>query len=143
SRQNANHKKLIKTITHDIKSPLKFMAITGKYVYNKLENNNANGLKAEIESTYTSSAQLYHFVDEFLEYAKDADNSESEPYFLAELVAEKISFFQNIALSKKIQLFNHISKKIIIRLNKHLVSIIIHNLLDNAIKNTNRGEIHF
>lgn len=144
SRQNANHKKLIKTITHDIKSPLKFMAITGKYVYNNLESDNNTGLKAEIESIYTSSAQLYHFVDEFLEYTKDADNnSESEPYVLATLVNEKINFFMNIAQSKRIQLYNHISKKISIRLNKHLISIIVHNLLDNAIKNTEAGEIHF
>lgn len=143
SRQNANHKKLIKTITHDIKSPLRFMAITGKYVYSNLDKDNVN-LKDEIESIYTSSIQLYHFVDEFLEYTKENDNnSKSELYYLFLLVAEKIDFFKNIAASKKIELFNNIPMDITVTINKHLLSIIIHNLLDNAIKNTYTGTVYF
>ena len=143
SRQNANHKKLIKTITHDIKSPLRFMAITGKYVYSNMEKENID-LKEEIESIYTSSIQLYHFVDEFLEYTKETDsNSKSELYYLFILVAEKIEFFGNIAASKKIELFNNIPMDVTVTINKHLLSIIIHNLLDNAIKNTYTGTIHF
>ncbi|HYD91228.1 MAG TPA: two-component regulator propeller domain-containing protein, partial [Flavobacterium sp.] len=122
SRQIGSHKKLIKTFTHDIKSPLRFMAITGRYIYNNLEKNKDIN-KEDIQAIYTSSSQLYHFVDNFLEYTKetDLDSNESEPYVLCVLVDEKISFFRNIARQQKTQLTNTIPGSIKTRVNRHLL----------------------
>ena len=144
NRQIGNHKKLIKTFTHDIKSPLRFMAITGRYIYNNLEKNKDIN-KEDIQAIYTSSSQLYHFVDNFLEYTKetDLDSNESEPYVLCVLVDEKISFFRNIARQQKTQLTNTIPGSIKTRVNRHLLAIILHNLTDNALKNTYNGNITF
>ncbi|OIQ19276.1 MAG: hypothetical protein BM557_06115 [Flavobacterium sp. MedPE-SWcel] len=143
SVQNENHKKLIKNITHDIKSPLKFMEITGRYVYNNLDKKDIS-FKEDIESIYTSSSQLYHFVDNFLEYTKQADDkSISVPHPLHKLAEEKIKFFKNIAQSRNISLVNNITPAITTQLNKHLLSIVLHNLLDNAIKNTSEGNVTF
>lgn len=143
-RQIVNHKNLIKTITHDIKSPLKFMAITGRFLYNNFDRHEA-ALKDDIQAMYTSSAQLYHFVDNFLEYAKETDlnNNESEPYLLYDLVNEKISFFINIASAAKTTIINNIAQDLHLTANKQLLSIILHNLLDNAVKNTFDGVITF
>lgn len=142
SKQVTNHKKLIKTITHDIKSPLRFLSITGRFVYSSIEKAD-NVLKEDIKAIHTSSTQLYHFVDNFLEYAKetDIDNYKSDPYLLYELVNEKSAFFKNIANAAKTTIINDIEKDIVITVNRHLLSIIIHNLLDNAIKNTFNGMI--
>ena len=144
NRQVHNHKNLIKNITHDIKSPLKFMAITGRYLYNNLESKES-AIKDDIQAIYTSSSQLYHFVDNFLEYTKESDKpfNEPEPYSLYMLVKEKMVFFNNIATSQKTNVANHIPKDIFLTVNRHLLSIIIHNLLDNAIKNTYAGSITF
>ena len=144
SRQIGDHKKLIKTFTHDIKSPLRFMAITGRYIYNNLEKNQDIN-KEDVQAIYTSSSQLYHFVDNFLEYTKetDLDSNESEPYVLCVLVDEKISFFRNIARQQKTQLINTIPESIKTRVNRHLLAIILHNLTDNALKNTYNGSVTF
>ena len=141
SKQNENHKRLIKNITHDIKSPLKFIAITGHYVYNNLSG--ANEIyKEDIESIYTSSSQLYYFVDSFLEYTKQADNDmKNTPSLLKEVIKEKIIFFKNIANSRKIEIIDTTEHNTIVGVNRHLLSIVLHNLLDNAIKNTNDGTI--
>ncbi|MHA3789657.1 sensor histidine kinase [Flavobacterium hauense] len=142
SVQVKNHKNLIKTITHDIKSPLKFIAITGKYLYNNLEKSGVIE-KNDVKAIHTSSSQLYHFVDNFLEYAKETDlnNSESEPYSLHTLAHEKIAFFKNIATAAKTTLKNETDAHLFITVNRHLLSIILHNLLDNALKNTFGGTI--
>lgn len=142
SKQVTNHKKLIKTITHDIKSPLRFLAITGRYIYNNTEKKD-NPLKDDIKAIHTSASQLYNFVDSFLEYAKETDieSYRSEPYLLHELIAEKTAFFRNLADAAKIIVLNEVEEKLIISVNRHLLSIIIHNLLDNAIKNTFNGVI--
>jgi K+-sensing histidine kinase KdpD len=142
SVQVTNHKNLIKTITHDIKSPLKFIAITGRYLYNSLDKSQAIS-KDDIKAIYTSSTQLYHFVDNFLEYAKETDlnSNESHPYSLHMLADEKAAFFKNIATAAKTTIENHIDARLFITVNRHLLSIILHNLLDNALKNTFEGTI--
>lgn len=143
-KEISNHKKLIGTITHDIKSPLRYLAMTGKYIYqNSHDNIDMEGIKA----LYTSSFQLYNFVDNLLEYAKVSESEEensSEPYYnLYDLVDEKIKIFLNIAASQKTSIINTISINEKVNISRLLFSIIIHNLLDNAVKNTSSGKIIF
>ena len=101
--------------------------------------------KDDIQAIYTSSSQLYHFVDNFLEYTKetDLDSNESAPYLLGELIDEKISFFRNIARQQKTRLINNTPESIKLRVNRHLLAIILHNLTDNALKNTYNGSVIF
>lgn len=143
-----NHKKLIGTITHDIKSPLRFLALTGKHIYKNIlmlgEKNDPVALQENIKSMYTSSFQLYNFVDNLLEYAKISEEKTlSPPYSLFDLVEEKVKIFLTIADSKKIQIENEIDTELMTNANRLLISIIIHNLLDNSIKNTFNGKIRF
>lgn len=142
SIQVNNHKSLIKTITHDIKSPLKFIAITGRYLYNNLEKSKPIS-NEDIKAIHTSSSQLFHFVDNFLEYAKETDLSgnESQPYSLTILAGEKADFFKNIATAAKTSINNKVDNSLFITVNRHLLSIILHNLMDNALKNTYDGTI--
>lgn len=144
-----NHKKLIATITHDIKSPLRFIALTGKNVYetislDTLDDATKLAMQEESKAVYTSSFQLYNFVENLLEYAKiSSQEASSEFYELHTLVQKKIVMFNNIAESKKIGIKNNIDTDLLIYTNKLLFSIIIHNLLDNAIKSTFAGGITF
>ncbi len=145
SEQIHSHKKLIGSITHDIKSPLKYMALTGKYLYENLDRDNPD-FQENIKTMYTSSFELYHFVNNLLEYSKiylNKDNLQNEAFVLRDLINEKIKLFDPIAKSKRNVLENNISDAIYLNLNKQLFTIILHNLLDNAIKNTVDGTIRF
>ena len=138
----ANHKKLIAAITHDIKSPLRFLAITGKHLFDNKENKKA--IQEDIENVYSSSNQLYNYVDNLLEYAKVSDDvTLSQPYKLFDLINEKIDFFKNIASSKKTIIINLVPENETLTINRQLLSIIIHNILDNSIKHTYLGKIEF
>lgn len=143
-----NHKKLIATITHDIKSPLRFISLTGKNVYESINGEIADvdhlTLKEEAKAVYTSTFQLYNFVENLLEYAKiSSQENASDFYELHGVVQKKMMMFVSIAESKKIELKNKIEENVLIYTNKLLLSIILHNLLDNALKNTCKGEISF
>ena len=141
----SNHKKLIGTITHDIKSPLRYLAMTGKHIYQN--SGDIEDVQEGVKAMYTSSFQLYNFVDNLLEYAKVSESEEenlSEPYYsLSDLVEEKIKIFLNIAETQKTSIINTISSNEKVNISRLLFSIIIHNLLDNAVKNTLSGKIIF
>ena len=142
SEEIINHKKLIGTITHDIKSPLRFLALTGKHAYQNI--NDTAAIAEDLKSIYTSSFHLFNFVDNLLEYTKvSKQENSSDPYNLYGLVEEKIKIFLNIAASQKTEITNRIDRSSILTTNKLLLSIIIHNLLDNAVKNTLNGKISF
>lgn len=139
-KQITNHKKLIGTITHDIKSPLRFLASTAKHVYQNPDDPDA--VQYGIKLLHTSSSQLYNFVSNILEYTKVSKQEDlSSSYFLYEMVEEKIKIFSSMASSKKISIDNRINVNQNIKNNRLLFSIVIHNLLDNAIKNTSSGKI--
>lgn len=144
STEIVQHKKLIGTISHDIKSPLKFLTMTSKYIYAESENCDDAKFKRSTKAAYLSTLQLYNFTDSLLTYSKiffEDKNSEKPFYNLKELVQSKCSLFNEIAIASNNQLINEIDKDIVINTNSEVMSVILHNLIDNAIKNTENGMI--
>ena len=136
-------KNMMNSISHDLKTPMKYLAITSKYVY---ENHNKTNQEEHenIEHIYNSSNQLVDFIDKLLMYAKanTDDVSESfETFNLYDKVQECIAFFKLTAKSNNNIIYNNISKNIQVKLNAPLFMIIIQNLIDNALKNTFNGTI--
>ena len=137
-------KKLIGTISHDIKSPLKFINIG----INNLEEKSKNIDNIEIQkisnTLNNSSKSLLNFIDNLIEYSKIVlDNSISEDDFVdADVISsEIINLYKEIAISKNNQLnYKNLSNKKILITNK-ISKIIIGNLVDNALKNTENGTI--
>ena len=144
-KQADKNNKLIQIISHDIKSPLKFMSMASKYMYDDFDPNSPD-LKENILAIHTSSSQIYNFLDNVLSYSKvnTADGElENEYFLLSEEIQDKILFFKNIANAQKTQLINLIPNTLLLNTNKSLFAIIIHNLLDNALKHTSTGTIRF
>ncbi|AWI24431.1 sensor histidine kinase [Flavobacterium pallidum] len=134
--------KLMQYITHDIKTPLKFMSMASQMMYES-DNSNPEELKENLKSIFTSSTQMYNFIDNLLEYTKAYTNNEvdTEEFSLYRIVEEKIALFQGIAQSQKTSIRNLIMKDTALVTNRQLFSIIIHNILDNAVKYTGNGSI--
>lgn len=136
-------KKLIGTITHDITTPIKFIALTAKEV---LEIKDPDALRTEkiLYSIYKSSNQLYNFTMTLKEYAdiySHYRSDEAELYSLYELIEEKKVLFDEIAANSNTVIINSIDKAVVIRISKNILAAIIHNLLDNAVKYTQNGTI--
>jgi len=140
-----NHKRLIEIIAHDIKSPLQFLSILGRHTHYKMQNTDIEDvLKDDIHGIYTTSLQLYNFVENLINYTKISSTEILPELFPVYVVAEeKIKMFRNIAESKKIRLINKIDEDLFLYTNRLLLSVIFHNLIDNALKNTEKGEITF
>lgn len=145
-KQVAQQKKLVAAISHDVKTPLRFMAYTSKVSLENFEHLSTKTLRESTEALFTSSHQLYQFIENVLDYSSislDNNKLDKTDFVVSRLVQNKIRFFETISESRKLDVLNRIPDHVQLRVNHHLFSIIIHNLLDNAIKNTYDGQIIF
>jgi signal transduction histidine kinase len=143
--QSDRNNKLIQIISHDIKSPVKFMSMASKYMYDDFDPNSPD-LKENILAMHTSSSQIYNFLDNILFNTK-VNTSEGEidnqRFLLHDEIQEKIVLFKDTADAAKTQLINSIPQSIFLNTNKTLFAIIVHNLLDNALQHKSVGIISF
>ncbi|NHN26294.1 HAMP domain-containing histidine kinase [Flavobacterium jejuense] len=138
-------KKLIGTISHDIKSPLKFLTITAKHLNEKSLFLVDNSIKEETKVMHESANQLYRFVENLIDYSKifigHKDMNQQEKKNITWIINEKIKLFKSIAEANAVIITykDFTTSQVIV--NKKILNIIIHNLLDNATKNTVNGTI--
>lgn len=138
-------KKLIGTISHDIKSPLKFLSITAKHLNDKLLFSENETIKDNAKIVHDSANQLYRFVENLVDYSKifmehnDINKLRKENIDI--IILEKINLFKNMAEANAVTITYKNFTPTQINLNEKVIGIIVHNLLDNAIKNTIIGTI--
>ncbi|MCF0073898.1 HAMP domain-containing histidine kinase [Dyadobacter sp. CY261] len=134
-----HQKHLIASISHDIKSPLRFlMTTTGR-----LSRNHPD--LPTVRAISQSSYRLYHFMKNLLEYTEFRYKNSSVQFTyldLNEMVEQKFAIFTQDAEVNANRFVNSIPPGVIIKNNQQLVGIILHNLIDNANKATNDGIIN-
>ena len=136
-------KKLIGTISHDITTPVKFIAMTAKEFLDK-DDFNEQRVKKILNSVYKSSDQLYNFTITLKEYAdiySHYRSDETELYSLYKLIEEKKILFNEIAENNNTVIINNVDQSLFLWISKNILSAIIHNLIDNSVKYTENGII--
>ncbi|RXM50428.1 MULTISPECIES: two-component regulator propeller domain-containing protein [unclassified Chryseobacterium] len=140
-KESVQQKKLLETISHDIITPVKFLSITAKKLYETDEHDHYIQ-KKHFESFYKSSIEFYNFVKTLKEYAEIYNIPEkNEPYNLFEIIDNKITLFEVAAREQNTRIINNVKDPTESNINHNVIAVIIHNLIDNAIKNTTDGII--
>ncbi|MEL1239666.1 sensor histidine kinase [Flavobacterium flavipallidum] len=138
------HKKIIGTISHDIRSPLKYIQIIAKQLSSETKKDKNTSIHKYASSIYKSSSQLYDFTKTLVEYSKiyiEDKEYEQKTYSVHDLIENKKTFFEEIAANNNTVIKNSCSHDLKSNINIRIISIIIHNLIDNAVKNTVSGII--
>lgn len=138
------HEMLVKSMSHDIKSPLKFLSSSVKHLFENSTIQQDPKLKQQLGMLQTSTLQLYEYVENLIKYSSifiEGKKLEGESYSLNKLIEESIHIFEKIAEAENNSIINSVPKDLLVKTNKKALSIIIHNLIDNAIKNTKNGRI--
>ncbi|MFC7523504.1 ATP-binding protein [Parapedobacter sp. GCM10030251] len=134
--------RLSTSITHDIKAPLNYVV---KALSNMQEIAKQQGfLPSEMEQIYLSTKNIYLYSNNLTTLAKfmlakDQLNVTDVPLY--QTAQRQIDIFQSVAISRGNTIHNRIPKGTVIQSHAEILPIIIHNLLDNAIKFTLNGEI--
>ncbi|QJB31952.1 hypothetical protein HF329_11680 [Chitinophaga oryzae] len=139
-KQGLMHKHLLTAITHDIKTPLRFLL--------RVNNNDPSSDRLKEEEiktvTYESLYRMHYLVDNLIHYMRTTYQTgefSEEVIDLPWLVEEKMAIFKPVSDSKRIQLMNHVPPGTTVVANKLLLTVILHNLLDNAVKYTVHGSV--
>ncbi|MCW1960597.1 ATP-binding protein [Chryseobacterium viscerum] len=133
-------KKLVESISHDITTPVKFIALLSQ------ELNQSVDLKTQkkyFDSIYKTSEQLYKFTLSLKEYTElyKQGNTTDEECSIYDLIETKRLLFEEIAARKNTFIYNFCDHQLKSRLNKNILLAVFHNILDNAVKNTSDGKI--
>lgn len=139
-KQSFMHERLLAAITHDIKTPLRFLLRV-----NKDEPLSGVLQEKEIKTvTYDSLYRMHHLVDNLIHYMRTSfltGEFSEETVDIYQLMEEKMEIFRPVSTSKNIQIINNISPGMTVMVNKLLLAVVLHNLLDNAVKYTARGYV--
>ena len=143
SRQMHIYSRLIASMSHDVTTPLKLMKhLLGKLsgMMQKEDYPTAKDMTTSISESMTGIVQL---VDSLTNYVK-TQLHDSEPAMeavnLKQLVDIKISLFEIAIGQNRNSVQNELPAMLTVNSQAHLLSILVHNLLDNANKHC-RGSV--
>lgn len=134
-------KKIMESITHDITTPIRFLVSISQRLNNTSE---AELQKKYFDEIYHTSEQLFKFTLDLKEYTglfKEENIFMGEEQYIYTLVEDKKKLFGPIAAANQSIIRNLCNPDLTTRINKNILSAILHNLIDNAVKNTIKGEI--
>ncbi|WP_257668559.1 sensor histidine kinase [Parapedobacter tibetensis] len=140
-QQHELQQRLSASIVHDVKAPLNYVVMALQGIHQR-----ANGmLSHEIKLVYDATKQIFRYSSNLSKLAKIMLTKNRLRFCVISLydVGQKqVDIFEPIAASVGTCIHNEIPTGMVIHSHEGVLSIIIHNLLDNATKFTKKGEIH-
>jgi signal transduction histidine kinase len=133
---------LLSVISHDLRSPF-----NGMLGFVKMLKENFNDFDTESQQKFVdlideSSQKVYQLLDNLLTWSNLQRNGfeySPEPVNVKKLCDEILLFFSDNTQKKNISILNNIQKPIVVLSNEFMLSVIVRNLVSNAIKFTNPG----
>lgn len=137
---------MFQIISHDLRSPLTSLDSFARLIPMWLEENDIKSLKEVSHSVEDSVGRILALVDNLLSWATNQEGEipyNPESITLRSAAQESIELYKPMAKSKKISLSNHIPLEYEAHADKHILSTVFRNLVNNAIKYTpDGGEVH-
>ena len=154
SQQNEELKELdrlkddfLANTTHEFKTPLNGILGLTVSILDGQYGNVPPGMIKPLEMINTSGNRLINMVMQILTFSSLSKNEESQrdkqykDFNLSDIILDIVTDFEHKATAKNIKLITDISDVLELKSDQNLLSSIIRNLLDNALKYTDEGKI--
>lgn len=143
-RQMHVQARLIASISHDVVTPLGFIKIASKRMGSLLRKKDyemAEEMSIILDNTVGSVHALIQNLTNYIKTHVHEKNIKLEPVDVHTLIATKIDLFRVVINENMNHITNDIPYSFMVRSHAHLLGILIHNLMDNANKYTQDGQI--
>lgn len=131
-------------IAHDISTPLRYFTIFTNTLLTQARQGRMPAV-TDIEHVHDVTTQIYEVVHSLNQYMQSrlSNNISRTRFCLHEVIRKKTELFDLAARKRGNRFENRINPALLINQNESLISIVLHNLIDNAVKNTENGMISF
>ncbi len=136
--------KLTSILAHDLRTPLRFMVTVSEHLEKNIDNLNIGKVKRFSKELSTTSRNTFVFADELLTWLsiqKQNYAMVSTTVNLNQLLTELCLFFEDIAGIQHTEIVLKPFPEMLVETDDRLLKIILRNVIDNAIKNTQQGVI--
>lgn len=136
--------RLLASMTHDIQSPLNFVAITSSNIPAMLEAQQLTEVAKVGEIIADSTRRMSALLKDLLNYIRVnvyGNRLQFEEIRLRDLIEQKFAMFRNMLAKNNTVFVNDVPAEVLINSDLQMVSILIHNLIDNASKFTRNGQV--
>jgi signal transduction histidine kinase len=136
---------LFSVIMHDLRSPMNAQNLLVEYLYKQHDKLNREDRDQVLFELLESNKNILRFTSDFLVWydsQKDDFTVNKSPLFVRPFIEGILHFYQPITERKQLGLSFEADKDLTVMTDEHLLGIILRNIIDNAIKNTNTGGIY-
>lgn len=127
-------------ISHDLRSPLAAFINLLTPLQQDIQTIPTEKLKHHLLEMENLSKKCYLLLNNLLQWSKNIKNIRNlkfEKVNLKEIIDLNIGIYQTIASKKNIRLKSEINENIEVLADMHMIDLVVRNIIDNAIKNTN------
>lgn len=142
---NATKDKFFSIIAHDLKSPFNGILGFSEILKNEARDLDIDSIIEYSDIVYSSAQQTFSLLENLLDWART--QSDGFPFspkkiFINDLIRKEIIHLKPNADQKNISLINNTNDAITITADEKMISVVIRNLISNAIKFTpNKGSV--
>jgi K+-sensing histidine kinase KdpD len=144
SESNRVKELMISAILHDLRSPLRFLHLLARRMYNDHKTSAEKGLSQLLFQFENATNEIYDFTQDFFVFTnmqKEGFVIKQEKVVLRDIVSEIISFYEVGAHVQKNTFSNLVPEQVTMYTDANLLSLVLRNLADNANKYTLEGVI--
>jgi signal transduction histidine kinase len=142
SRQMQLQSRLVASISHDVRSPINYLATAADLAGAMEDRNNSSEARKLMADVGASARQIFNMVDNMVNFSKSqiyGMHTKGRPVLLRALIDDKIRIFRSMLIQRSIVFSNGIPETLEVSSSQQLLGIMVHNLLDNALKHAQRG----
>ncbi|HTN37653.1 MAG TPA: HAMP domain-containing sensor histidine kinase, partial [Arachidicoccus sp.] len=140
---NKVKEQVIAIVLHDLRSPIRFLGTISNNLVKGFKEENPDRFYGNLKRLNKSVSMLWGFIDQFFSWAviqQDAFKVKKVFFPLRELFEETAGFYEEI-LSYNENKFLVVPTDLDCHTDKDILSLILRNLVDNANKHTEKGDI--
>lgn len=129
--------RILSCVSHDIRTPLQHIQLIAGSIPDLITSNNLEEAERRAALIRYTSERSYHLAEDILNFLKPQVNAPGcgdREVNLYKLVTDKASFFRTMLGSGGGELIVKVDPRLRVKTDPRLLSIVIHNLFDNAVK---------
>ncbi|WP_158547880.1 sensor histidine kinase [Dyadobacter luteus] len=139
SRQMQLQSRLVASISHDVSTPIHYFAKASDMAGDMIRGEDNEGARKFLKEVSSSARQIYTFVENLVTFSKSQIyglHTNARPVLVHKLIEDKVRIFKNVLSQRGISFHNEVPVELEIATSPQLLGIMVHNLIDNALKHS-------